>query len=259
MTKILLVEDEKSIADTIIFALKQEGFSCDWVTLGTSALEKQQDSPYDFWVLDVGLPDMNGFEVCKSLRKFSDIPVIFLTARDSEIDRIVGLEIGADDYMAKPFSPRELVARIKVILKRMQLSDALKMPEAFSASTSTSASVSASELESKSGNEHSLSDRESSARFKVDHDQASIFYAGKRLPLTRHEYQIFAHLLAHPKHVLSRDQLLNAVGVSLDSGYERTVDTHIKSIRAKLRDENAELEVIKTHRGFGYSFEDEEL
>ena len=253
MTKILLVEDEKSIADTIIFALKQEGFSCDWVTLGTSALEKQQSSPYDFWVLDVGLPDMNGFEVCKSLRKFSDIPVIFLTARDSEIDRIVGLEIGADDYMAKPFSPRELVARIKVILKRMQLSDALKIPEAFSASTSVSG------LESQSGQDQDLLNRESSARFMVDHDQASIFYAGKRLPFTRHEYQIFAHLLAHPKHVLSRDQLLNAVGVSLDSGYERTVDTHIKSIRAKLREENAELEVIKTHRGFGYSFEDEEL
>lgn len=136
MTKILVVEDEKSIADTILFALQQEGFECDWVTLGSQALEKQQNNAYDFWVLDVGLPDLNGFEVCKQLRKFSEIPVIFLTARDNEIDRIVGLEIGADDYIGKPFSPRELVARVKVILKRVQPSDnrniALELNTGFS-------------------------------------------------------------------------------------------------------------------------------
>ena len=225
MTKLLVVEDEKSIADTILFALQQEGFECDWVTLGSEALEKQSQQLYDFWILDVGLPDINGFEVCKQLRKFSDIPIIFLTARDNEIDRIVGLEIGADDYIAKPFSPRELVARVKVILKRIQPANepivAVNYHEGFS----------------------------------LDDHGCSIMYGTVRLNFTRHEYQIFAHLLTHPKQILSRDQLLNAVGVSVDVGYDRTIDTHIKAIRAKLREVNPELDVIKTHRGFGYSFE----
>lgn len=231
MTRILVVEDEKSIADTIVFALAQEGFDCDWVTLGTEALEQQKRHDYDFWVLDVGLPDINGFEVCKQLRKFSEIPVIFLTARDSEIDRIVGLEIGADDYVGKPFSPRELVARVKAILKRIK---------------SVTEAVPAIGLEEEIGG------------FVIDDQSLSIIYSGERLALTRHEYQIFSHLLNHPKQVLSRDQLLNAVGVSADAGYERTIDTHIKSIRAKLREVDAKLDVIKTHRGFGYSFEIEE-
>lgn len=227
MTKILIVEDEKSIADTILFALQQEGFECDWVTLGSQALERQQNNAYDFWVLDIGLPDLNGFEVCKQLRKFSEIPVIFLTARDNEIDRIVGLEIGADDYIGKPFSPRELVARVKVILKRVQPTENKAVLEEPSLSTG----------------------------FSIDETCFAITYHQERLPLTRHEYQILSHLLSHPKQILSRDQLLNAVGVSADAGYERTIDTHIKSIRAKLREINPELDVIKTHRGFGYSFE----
>lgn len=225
MTKILVIEDEKSIADTILFALEQEGFECDWVTLGAEALVQQQNNAYDFWVLDVGLPDLNGFEVCKQLRKFSEIPVIFLTARDNEIDRIVGLEIGADDYIGKPFSPRELVARVKVILKRIQPSDPVP-----------------------------AMNRQSSG-FAMDETCFAITYEGERLPLTRHEYQILAHLLKHPRQILSRDQLLNAVGVSIDASYERTVDTHIKAIRAKIRVINPDLDVIKTHRGFGYSFE----
>ncbi len=231
MVKILVIEDEKSIADTIVFALEQEGFSCDWVTLGSDALAKQSVNDYDFWILDVGLPDQNGFEVCKQLRKFSDVPVIFLTARDSEIDRIVGLEIGADDYVSKPFSPRELVARVKAILKRTQRSFEV---------------ISGENAQIKIGN------------FVIDAPSFAILYAGERLTLTRHEYQIFAHLLQHPQQVLSRDQLLTAVGVSADSGYERTIDTHIKAIRAKLREMNPALDVIKTHRGFGYSFEGED-
>lgn len=230
MTKILVVEDEKSIAETVLFALSQEGFQCDWVTLGSDALIDQQKMGYDLWILDVGLPDLNGFEICKQLRKFSEIPVIFLTARDSEIDRIVGLEIGADDYVGKPFSPRELVARVKAILKRTQLYQ--------------------EEVEDNSEDEIGA--------FMWEAENASIFYAGERLPFTRHEYQIFAHLLTHPKQILSRDQLLNAVGVSADAGYDRTIDTHIKSIRAKLREISADLDVIKTHRGFGYSFDLEE-
>ena len=119
--QILIVEDESSIADNIVFALQQEGYASTWVTLGSEGVKQLQtkQTQFDLVILDVGLPDINGFEVCKLIRQWSDIPIMFLTARGEEIDRVVGLEIGADDYVVKPFSPRELVARVKVILKRM--------------------------------------------------------------------------------------------------------------------------------------------
>ena len=119
MPHILIVEDEAAIADTLVFALQGEGFTTTWLNLAEAALEFQQRTPADLLILDVGLPDISGFEACKRLRRFSDVPVIFLTARDAEIDRVVGLEIGADDYVVKPFSPREVAARVKAILKRM--------------------------------------------------------------------------------------------------------------------------------------------
>ena len=116
---VLIVEDEPSIADNIRFALQLEGFTYDWVTLGNRALTllKQESEIFDIVILDIGLPDTNGLEICKQIRRFSTIPIIFLSARGSEIDRVVGLEIGADDYLTKPFSPRELVARIKLRIK----------------------------------------------------------------------------------------------------------------------------------------------
>ena len=119
MPQILIVEDEAAIADTLIFALQSEGFSTHWLTLASAALAYQQATPADLWILDVGLPDLSGFEACKQLRRFSEVPVLFLTARNAEIDRVVGLEIGADDYVVKPFSPREVAARVKAILKRV--------------------------------------------------------------------------------------------------------------------------------------------
>jgi two-component system catabolic regulation response regulator CreB len=120
MAQILIVEDEAAIADTLIYGLQSEGFSTQWLTLAGDALMLQQQTPADLWILDVGLPDMTGFEACKRLRRFSEVPVLFLTARNAEIDRVVGLEIGADDYVTKPFSPREVAARVKAILKRVQ-------------------------------------------------------------------------------------------------------------------------------------------
>ncbi len=223
MTKILIIEDEAGIADTLLFPLRAEGYECHWVTLGNEALDMQTKSPFDLWILDVGLPDINGFDVCKALRKFSDIPVIFLTARDSEIDRIVGLEIGADDYIVKPFSPREVVARVRTILKRVQ--------------PSISALSGAPENE-----------------FEIDTSLYSIKLKGENLGLTHHEYSILSHMIMHPNQIFSRDQLLNTVGVQENCGYDRTIDTHIKSIRSKIRSISPEFEVIITHRGFGYSF-----
>ena len=119
MPHILIVEDEAAIADTLIFALQGEGFTTTWLSLGAAALEHQRQTPADLIILDIGLPDISGFETCKQLRRFSEVPVLFLSARDAEIDRVVGLEIGADDYVVKPFSPREVAARVRAILKRM--------------------------------------------------------------------------------------------------------------------------------------------
>ncbi|PTQ67022.1 two-component system response regulator CreB [Pseudomonas sp. GV071] len=222
MPTILLVEDEASIADTLIYALQSEGYSTHWLTLAGEALAYQQTTPADLLILDVGLPDMTGFEACKQLRRFSEVPVIFLTARNAEIDRVVGLEIGADDYVTKPFSPREVAARVKAILKRMQPRAVL--PAALAP-----------------------------AVFAVDAERFQIHYHGQLLSLTRHEFRLLHTLLAQPQRVFSREQLLDAAGVPAEAGYERNIDSHIKSLRAKLRQVLATAEPIQTHRGLGYS------
>ncbi|WP_273825837.1 two-component system response regulator CreB [Pseudomonas asplenii] len=221
MPHILIVEDEAAIADTLIYALQGEGFTTTWLNLGAAAVEYQRTTPADLLILDIGLPDISGFEVCKQLRRFTEVPVIFLSARDGEIDRVVGLEIGADDYVVKPFSPREVAARVRAILKRV-------VPQAPAA----------------------VADE----RFVVDHERVQISYRGQVLSLTRHEFRLLACLLEQPERVFSREQLLDAVGVAADAGYERSIDSHIKSLRAKLRLVASAAEPIQTHRGLGYSY-----
>lgn len=223
MAHILIVEDEAAIADTLIYALQGEGFTTRWLTLAGEALALQAREPADLWILDVGLPDMSGFEACKQLRRSSEVPVLFLTARDSEIDRVVGLEIGADDYVSKPFSPREVTARVKAILKRLQP----RVPPA--------------------------AEPPAAGPFRFDELRQQIHYHGQLLPLTRHELKLLAVLLSQPERVFSREQLLDATGVSAEAGYERTVDSHIRSLRAKLREVREDSEAIQTHRGLGYS------
>lgn len=220
MQKILLVEDESAIADTVIYALETEGFQATWYPLGQEALaELQQGSDYALLILDVGLPDGNGFDLCKQIRRFSDIPIIFLTARSEEIDRIVGLEIGADDYIIKPFSPRELSARVKVILKRVQ-------PTATADDT---------------------------YEFVIDQKRACVLFHGQTMDLTRYEYLILKLLLQQPERVFSREQIMNEVWSEPETSLDRAVDTHIKTLRNKLRQVNNEKDPIKTHRGLGYS------
>lgn len=225
MAKILIVEDEAAIADTLVYALQDEGYECTWLPLGSEAIEQQQQAPADLWILDVGLPDINGFEVCRQLRRFSEVPVIFLTARDNEIDRVVGLEIGADDYVIKPFSPREVVARVRAILKR----------------TTQATTVSPSPA--------------TDTLFTVDENALTICLQQQPLTLTRHEFNLLRYLLSQPKRVFSREQLLDALGIAVDSGYERNIDSHIKALRSKIREIDDSLEVIRTHRGFGYSYD----
>ena len=217
MPHILIVEDEAAIADTLIFALQGEGFTTTWLSLGQEALAHQRQTPADLVILDIGLPDITGFETCKQLRRFSEVPVMFLSARDGEIDRVVGLEIGADDYVVKPFSPREVAARVRAILKRVGPGVA-------------------------------------PAVFQVDLERMQITYRGLPLSLTRHEFRLLQSLLEQPERVFSREQLLDAVGVAADAGYERNIDSHIKSLRGKLRSVAADAEPIQTHRGLGYSY-----
>jgi two-component system catabolic regulation response regulator CreB len=232
---ILIVEDEAAIADSIAYALRTEGYIPHHVTLGHLALEvlRAPDVMHTptsldavghvaLVVLDVGLPDINGFEVCRRLRQFSDVPVIFLTARNDEIDRIVGLEIGADDYISKPFSPRELVARIRVILRRVARSD-VPAPD------------------------------KKMARFELRAREARIAFCGQLLELTRYEYLLLKVFIEHPGHVLSRAQLMDKVWTDAPDTLDRTVDAHVKALRAKLRDIDPLQDPIQTHRGMGYS------
>ena len=221
MATILIVEDEAAIADTLIYALQAEGFSTRWVSLAGEALALLQHGGFELVILDVGLPDFTGFEACRRLRRFSEVPVIFLTARNDEIDRVVGLEIGADDYVVKPFSPREVAARVRAILKRVA-PPAQPQPAGH-------------------------------GPFQIDSERVRIDYHAQPLSLTRLEFQLLQCLLAQPERVFSREQLLDALGVASDAGYERNVDSHIKSLRAKLRQVKATAEPIQTHRGLGYS------
>ncbi|KQV44632.1 MULTISPECIES: two-component system response regulator CreB [unclassified Duganella] len=231
---ILIVEDEQAIADSIAFALGKEGFTPHHVMLGEQALAAARDLAPALVILDVGLPDISGLDVCRRLRQFSEAPVIFLTARSDEIDRIVGLEIGADDYVTKPFSPRELVARVRVILRRAGNGNGNGAVPAAQATPPAASRTPAFELRAA---------------------EARILFAGQPLDLTRYEYLLLKTLVEHPGHVLSRAQLMDRVWCDAPETLDRTVDAHVKSLRAKLRaiDDNAD--PIQTHRGMGYSLQ----
>lgn len=221
---VLIVEDERAIADTLVYALRTDGFEPVWKTTGREALDVLTTRPVALVVLDVGLPDMSGFEVCRELRKRHDTPVIFLTARSTEVDRIVGLELGADDYVAKPFSPREVTARVRAVLRRGR-SD--------------------------------VGPAKAAGVWSHDAERCRISYRGHPLDLTRNEYRLLAALVAAPGRVFSRDQLMHAAWDDPGAALDRTVDAHIKLLRAKLRAAVPEADPIITHRGMGYSLREE--
>jgi len=226
---ILVVEDEPGIADTITYALQTEGMDTVWCCTGCEAREALAGQAFSLIVLDVGLPDINGFDLCREIRQTSSIPIIFLTARAEEVDRVVGLEIGGDDYVVKPFSPREVSARVKAVLRRSRGSgepplDDPPLPEGFP--------------------------------FSVDTNRLVITYYGQPLPLSRYEYRVLKILIRRPGWVFSRENLKSLVWDEPESSLDRTVDTHIKTIRAKLKAVNPEVTPIKTLRGLGYSLKE---
>lgn len=222
--RILVVEDEPAIADTIHYALSTEGYDPVWCATGQAALDAARDDGIALVILDVGLPDINGFELFKRLAPLMSAPVIFLTARTDEVDRIVGLELGADDYVSKPFSPRELTARVRTILRR--------------AARGAPATEQAGPL-------------------VVDDERRSIRYFGVALELSRYEYRVLKLLASRPGRVYSRDEILQQAWDDPDSSFDRTVDAHIKLIRAKLKSVKPDIEAIRTHRGDGYSLRED--
>jgi two-component system catabolic regulation response regulator CreB len=221
------VEDEPGIAENIGYALRTDGFDVVFCATGGEALAALRQRDVALVVLDVGLPDVNGFELCKEIRRMSAVPIIFVTARDDEVDRVVGLEIGGDDYVVKPFSPRELAARVRAVLRRSPRAKPLRGPE-------------------------------QGLPFEVDEHRMKIAYHGEELALSRYEFRLLHVLIAHPGWVYSRQKLMDLVWEEPEASLDRTVDTHIKTLRAKLREIDPDTDPIRTHRGLGYSLRDRE-
>jgi len=219
---LLVVEDEDAIAEPLVEGLVAEGFDVTRVATGQAALEAER---VDLVLLDLRLPDIDGFAVCRQLRARSDVPIIMVTAKGEEIDRVVGLELGADDYMVKPFSPKELVARVRAILRR------------------TSAAPDAVEL-IRAGD------------VTIDIPRMRVTRGEEAIELTPTEFQILVALARQPGRVLTRGQLLDAVhGVMIES-YERAIDAHIKNIRRKLEPDTSHPAYVLTVHGVGYRFAD---
>lgn len=219
---ILVVEDDPRISDVLEYALKAEGYEVRTAQRGREAAEIARGTSPGLIVLDVGLPDIDGFEVCRLVRTFSDVPVIFLTSRSDEIDRVVGLEIGGDDYMVKPFSPRELLARIKAIRRRNQ------RPEPPVA-------------------------KDSKPQFHygpiaINPEKFQILCHGREIPLTAQEFKLLELLVKNPGRVFTRQQVLDRAWGDDVFVADRTIDVHVKSLRRKFGD----LEFIETVRGVGY-------
>ena len=227
--RILLLEDDPAIAGTVAFALQREGWSVDHVLLVGAAQAGVMARLPALAILDVGLPDGSGLDLCRQWRQSGDdalraLPILMLTARAEELDRVVGLELGADDYLTKPFSPRELVARVRALLRRAAL---VPPPAAAPAA----------------------------GLFELDAEGQRIRFSGQWLALTRLEFGLLRALLRTPGRIRSREALLDEVWGADGEATDRTVDTHVKTLRAKLRAVRPELEPIATHRGMGYSLE----
>lgn len=210
--KILVVEDDPGIAEVLEYALREAAHDVTCAARGAEALAVAAHA--DLVILDVGLPDMDGFEVCRRLRRTSNIPVLFLTSRSDEIDRVVGLEIGGDDYLTKPFSTRELLARIKAVMRRLR-HDAEDLP---------------------------------ASGIALDVDRHTVTRDGRPIDLSRLEFELLSLLRRHPGQVFSRDRILDLAWPDGGCVTDRTVDAHIKTLRKKL----GTPDVIETVRGFGY-------
>jgi two-component system catabolic regulation response regulator CreB len=228
--KVLIVEDEPAIRDNIQFVLEGEGLETLQLGTGGGVLALLEERSIDLVLLDVGLPDGSGFDLLKQIRNAHRTPVIMLTARNAELDRVLGLEMGADDYVVKPFSPRELSARVKAVLRRTQAVAVQVEP---------------------------LPAAQPSQALFVNEAKRQVSFYGVQLPLSKYEYEILVTFVERPGQVFSREQLMNRIWEAPEQSLDRTIDAHIKNLRAKLRAVRPDVEAIITHRGSGYSLRED--
>lgn len=238
---ILIADDEPNIRDVVRFALKKAGFETLEAKNGREALTLAQSAQPCLVVLDILMPELDGLEVCKRLRTFSQVPIVFLSSRDEELDRILGLELGGDDYLTKPFSPRELVARVKAVLRRFEpvpaaLTSASHGPAASPASLGTASHASGRLLT------HSA--------LSLDLDRCQLAWKGKDVSLTATELGLLRTLMSFPGKVFTRDELITRAYDGEVAVSDRTIDSHIRRVRRKL--ELLGLDPIETHHGLGY-------
>lgn len=226
MARVLVVEDEESFSDALSYMLRKEGFEVSVAATGTSALTEFDRTGADIVLLDLMLPEMSGTEVCRQLRSRSHVPIIMVTARDSEIDKVVGLEIGADDYVTKPYSPRELVARIRAVLRRNAGEVAELAPPTLSAGP-----------------------------VRMDVERHVVTVSGAAVPLPLKEFELLEMLLRNAGRVLTRGQLIDRVWGADYVGDTKTLDVHVKRLRSKIEPEPSAPRYIVTVRGLGYKFE----
>ena len=224
--KVLVVDDEKLIVKGIRFSLEQDGMEVDCAYDGEEAVEKAKDKKYDIILLDLMLPKMDGLEVCQQIREFSNVPIVMLTAKGEDMDKILGLEYGADDYVTKPFNILEVKARIKAILRRNAKKDDSKVK----------------------ANVVIKGD------MKLDCDSRSLYIADKEIYLTAKEFDLLELLVFNPNKVYSRDTLLKAVWGNDYPGDARTVDVHVRRLREKIEDNPSEPKYVHTKWGVGYYF-----
>ena len=229
MPKLLLVEDEKSIAEGLAITLEAEGFQIAWVKDGLDAVPTWERIRPDLVILDLMLPGKSGTEICRELRSRSDVPIIMLTAREAEVDRVVGLELGADDYVTKPFSTRELVARIKAVLRRSPAGAAGDLLDA--------GPVEANGV-------------------RVDRVRHEVRVDGESVELPPKEFELLAFLVEHAGRVLTRGQLIDEIWGSDYVGDTKTLDVHIRRLRTRVEDDPTQPRRIQTVRGVGYRFAD---
>ncbi len=225
MTRVLIVEDEESMADPLSFLLRKEGFSTAVAVTGPEALETYDSSGADIVLLDVMLPGMSGTEVCRTLRAKSNVPIIMVTARDTEIDKVLGLELGADDYLTKPYSARELVARIRAVLRRR--SEPEPEPESALAAGPVA----------------------------MDVERHVVTVAGQDVQMPLKEFDLLEFLLRNAGRVLTRGQLIDRIWGADYVGDTKTLDVHVKRLRAKIEPDPAVPRYLLTVRGLGYKFQ----
>ena len=226
MAKILVVDDEKLIVKGIRFSLEQDGFEVACAYDGEEALQMAKETEYDMVLLDVMLPKLNGFEVCQAIREFSEMPIIMLTAKGDDMDKILGLEYGADDYITKPFNILEVKARIKAIMRRTRV----KEPEAANSRMITSGDM------------------------RIDLDSRRVFIGEKEVNLTAKEFDLLELLAKNPDKVYSREKLFNLVWGYEYPGDARTVDVHIRRLREKIEKHPSDPKYVYTKWGVGYYF-----